>query len=52
MLAIPKRLRYFLERDPALQGVALRLFLAAVEQCLRARCPGSATHARDRKSVV
>ena len=26
VLAVPKRLRYFLQRDPALQGAALRLF--------------------------
>lgn len=38
-------LRYFLERDAALQGVALRLFLRAVEQCLRTHCPGCGTHA-------
>ncbi len=46
VLSVPKRLRYFLERNPALQGVALRLFLGAVEQCLRAHCPGCGTHAR------
>ena len=31
VLAVPKRLRYFLERDAALQGVALHLFLREVE---------------------
>lgn len=46
VLAVPKRLRYFLERGTGLPGVALRLFLATVEQCLRAHCPGSATHPR------
>ncbi len=30
VLAVPKRLRYFLQRDPALHGAALRLFLRAV----------------------
>lgn len=40
VLSVPKRLRYFLERDTELQGVALRLFLTAVEQCLRAHSPG------------
>ena len=35
VLAAPKRLRYFLHRDPDLQGAALRLFLGAVEQCVR-----------------
>ena len=46
MLAVPKRLRHFLERDAELQGAALRLFLRAVEQCLRAHSPGSAPGAR------
>jgi hypothetical protein len=36
VLSVPKRLRHFLGRDAELQGAALRLFLAAVEQCLRA----------------
>jgi hypothetical protein len=46
VLSVPKRLRYFLEPDTALQSVALRVFLKAVEQCLRAHCPGSSTRAR------
>lgn len=46
VLAVPQRLRYFLARDAALQGVALRLFLGAVEQCLRAHSPGSGRCAR------
>ena len=46
VLAVPKRLRYFLERDAALQGAALRLFLRAVEQCLRTHSPGSGHSAR------
>ncbi len=46
VLSVPKRLRYFLERDTDLQGVALRLFLAAVEQCLHAHSPGSDRCAR------
>ena len=41
VLAVPTRLRYFLHRDAGLQGAALRLFLRAVEQCLRAHSPGS-----------
>jgi hypothetical protein len=43
VLAMPKRLRYSLQRDTDLQGAALRLFLRAVEQCLRTRSPGSRT---------
>jgi hypothetical protein len=46
VLAVPKRLRYFLHRDADLQGAALRLFLRAVEQCLRAHSPGSSPAAR------
>jgi len=46
VLAVPKRLRYFLQRDADLQGAALRLFLRVVEQCLRAHSPGSGPAAR------
>jgi len=46
VLAVPKRLCYFLHRDADLQGAALRLFLRAVEQCLRAHSPGSGPAAR------
>ena len=46
VLAVPKRLRYFLHRDADLQGAALRLFLRAVEQCLQAHSPGSGPAAR------
>ena len=46
VLAVPKRLRYFLQRTPELQGAALRLFLRAVEQTLRAHSPGAGPAAR------
>jgi hypothetical protein len=46
VLAVPKRLRYFLHRDAALQGAALRLFLRVVEQYLQAHSPGSGPAAR------
>jgi len=46
VLAVPKRLRYFLQRDADLQGAALRLFLRVVEQHLRAHSPGSGPAAR------
>ena len=46
VLAVPRRLRYFLQRDADLQGAALRLFLRAVESCLRAHSPGSGSAAR------
>ena len=41
VLAVPKYLRCFLHRDADLQGVALRLLLRVVEQCLQAHSPGS-----------
>ena len=43
---MPKRLRYFLQRDADLQGTALHLFLRVVEQSLRAHSPGSGPAAR------
>lgn len=46
LLSVPGRLRYFLHRDTDLQGAVLRLFLRAVEQCLRAHSPGSGPAAR------
>jgi hypothetical protein len=46
VLSVPKRLRYFLHHDPDLQGAALRMFLGAVEQCLRAHSAGAGPAAR------
>jgi hypothetical protein len=46
VLAVPKRLRYFLQRDTALQGTMLRIFLSVVERCLREQCPGCPADAR------
>lgn len=40
VLAVPKRLRYFLQRDTALQGAVLRILLRGVESCLREHSPG------------
>ena len=39
VLAVPKRLRTFLQCDAALQGTLLRIFLSVVERCLREQCP-------------
>lgn len=39
VLSVPKRLRYFLQADPAVQNLTLHIFLSAVEQGLRAACP-------------
>ena len=46
VLAVPKRLRYFLQRDTALQGMVLRIFLSVVERCLREHSPGCPAAAR------
>ena len=46
VLAVPKRLRYFLQTDAALQGAVLRIFLRAVERCLREHSPGCGASAR------
>ena len=46
VLSVPKRLRYFLQRDVALQGAVLRIFLREVERCLREHSPGCDTQAR------
>jgi hypothetical protein len=37
-LSVPKRLRYFLYADPAIQNLGLDVLLSAVEQGLRAPC--------------
>jgi hypothetical protein len=46
VLSVPKRLRYFLQTDTALQGAVLRIFLRAVERCLREHSPGCSASAR------
>lgn len=39
--SVPKRLRYHLERDPAVLNVALHIFLTAIERVLRQHSPGA-----------
>jgi hypothetical protein len=46
VLAVPKRMRYFLQHDTDLQGTALHLYLRVVEQRLRAHSPGAGNSAR------
>ena len=46
VLSVPKRLRYFLHDDAALQGVVVRSLLRVVERCLREHSPGSSAAAR------
>jgi hypothetical protein len=49
VLSVPKRLRYFLQTDqtdPAVQNLAMPIFLSAVEQGLRTACPAAGNTAR------
>ena len=46
VLAVPKRLRYFLRDDADLQGALLRIFLAEVERCLLDHSAGCGDTAR------
>ena len=46
VLAVPKRLRYFLQTDAALQGAVLQIFLRVVERSLREHSPGCSDSAR------
>ena len=46
VLSVPKRLRYFLQRDTALQGAVLRILLRGVERCLRDHSQGCDSTAR------
>ena len=46
VLAVPKRLRYFLRDDAELQGALLRIFLDEVERCLCAHSTGCGDTAR------
>jgi hypothetical protein len=42
VLSVPKRLRYFMQRDGAVLGMVLRIFLRVIEQTLQANSPGAA----------
>ena len=42
VLSVPKRLRYFMQREGAALNSALRIFLRVIEQCLLRHCPGAA----------
>lgn len=46
VLSVPKRLRYFLQADPAIQNLALHIMLSAVEQGLRAAVPADCAMSR------
>jgi hypothetical protein len=41
LLSVPKRLRYFMQRDGAVLNMVLRIFLRGIAQSLQAHCPGA-----------
>jgi hypothetical protein len=42
VLSVPKRLRYFMQRDGAVLNMVLRIFLRVIVQSLQTHCPGAA----------
>lgn len=46
VLSVPKRLRYHLERDPAVLNAALHSFLTAIARVLRQHSPGASATSR------
>jgi hypothetical protein len=46
VLSVPKRLRYYLQDDRAIETLALRTFLSVVEQALRRACPAAGSGSR------
>ena len=42
VLSVPKRLRYFMQRDSATLNMVLRIFLRVIAQSLHSNCPGAA----------
>jgi hypothetical protein len=52
VLSVPKRLRYFMQRDGAVLNMVLRVFLRVISQSLQAHCPGAAqVHTTDRAAL-
>jgi hypothetical protein len=46
VLSVPKRLRYHLERDPAVQNIALHILISTIERALRQHSPGASASSR------
>ena len=42
VLSVPKRLRYFMQRDGAVLNMVLRILLRVIAQSLQSNCPGAA----------
>ena len=51
VLSVPKRLRYFMQRDGAVLNMVLRIFLRVIAQSLQDHCAGS-DHWTSRKRVL
>jgi hypothetical protein len=41
VLSVPKRLRYFMQRDGVVLNMVLRIFLRVISQSLQSNCPGA-----------
>ena len=41
VLSVPKRLRYFMQRDGAALYMVLRIFLRVIVQSMQSHCPGT-----------
>jgi hypothetical protein len=46
VLSVPKRLRYYMQRDGATLGMVLRIFLRVIAQSLQANSAGAKAVAR------
>lgn len=42
VLSVPKRMRYFIQRDGPMLKIVLRIFLRVIAQTLQSNCPGAA----------
>jgi len=52
VLSVPRRLRYFMQRDEAVLGMMLRIFLSVIAQSLSANCPGTDNWASRKRVFV
>jgi len=52
VLSVPRRLRYFMQRDEAVLGMMLRIFLSVIAQSLSANCPGTDNWASRKRVLV
>ena len=52
VLSVPKRLRYFMQRDGAVLSMVLRIFLRVIEQSLQSLSPGAAHVAKANEAAL